>query len=166
MSGCPPAQRLLQQLDCAAVATHARHHDSHIYAALLPYYLIWSYALFCSTACRAAAASPDPNRRHAAMLGLAVMAEGCAEPLRKRLQTALPLVLSLLSDGSSEVRGAAAFALGQFSEYLVPDVMQHYKDVMPAVFRLLRDPDQEVQERACYGELVVQQPVDTMMMLK
>jgi hypothetical protein len=86
------------------------------------------------------------------MYGLAVMAEGCSEPLRKRLQQALPLVLSLLADSSSEVRGAAAFALGQFSEYLVPDVMQHYKDVMPAVFVLLRDPDQKVQESACYGE--------------
>jgi HEAT repeat protein len=86
------------------------------------------------------------------MYALAVMAEGCSEPLRKRLHQALPLVLSLLADDSSEVRGAAAFALGQFSEYLVPDVMQHYKDVMPAVFRLLRDPDQKVQESACYGE--------------
>uniref|UniRef100_A0A383W429 Importin N-terminal domain-containing protein n=1 Tax=Tetradesmus obliquus TaxID=3088 RepID=A0A383W429_TETOB len=130
----PPQKAAAQALDVLAIAVASQH----VFPA------VWQFA-------QAAAASPDPNRRHAAMLGLAVMAEGCAEPLRKRLQTALPLVLSLLSDGSSEVRGAAAFALGQFSEYLVPDVMQHYKDVMPAVFRLLRDPDQEVQERACYA---------------
>ncbi|WIA30405.1 hypothetical protein OEZ86_000490 [Tetradesmus obliquus] len=130
----PPQKAAAQALDVLAIAVASQH----VFPA------VWQFA-------QAAAASPDPNRRLAAMLGLAVMAEGCAEPLRKRLQTALPLVLSLLSDGSSEVRGAAAFALGQFSEYLVPDVMQHYKDVMPAVFRLLRDPDQEVQERACYA---------------
>jgi HEAT repeat protein len=117
--------------------------------------LICTHQLPAVVFCRTAAASPDPNRRNAAMLGLAVMAEGCSEPLRKRLQQALPLVLSLLADSSSDVRGSAAFALGQFSEYLVPDVMKHYQNVMPAVFRLLRDPDQEVQERACYGELLL-----------
>lgn len=64
----------------------------------------------------------------------------------------LPALLSALSDPESDVRGAAAFALGQFSEYLQPDITQHHQAVLPAVFKLLQDPDNNVQERACYGE--------------
>lgn len=86
---------------------------------------------------------------------LAVLAEGCAEPLRKRLPQALPLLLSALSDQASEVRGAAAFAVSQFAEWLQPDVLQHYKALIPGVFTLLRDPHKDVQERACYGEQTV-----------
>ena len=51
-----------------------------------------------------------------------------------------------------QVRGKAAFALGQFSEYLQPEIMAHYQEVLPAIFQLLRDTTPEVQERACYGE--------------
>eukprot|EP00879_Flechtneria_rotunda_P022035 GHRR01023243.1.p2 GENE.GHRR01023243.1~~GHRR01023243.1.p2 ORF type:complete len:106 (+),score=37.00 GHRR01023243.1:245-562(+) len=84
---------------------------------------------------------------------LAVLAEGCAQPLKKRLTQALPLLLSAMTDQTGQVRGAAAFALGQFSEYLQPDIMQHYEQVMPGAFSLLHDADSAVQERACYGEM-------------
>lgn len=63
----------------------------------------------------------------------------------------LPLLLAGLADPQGEVCGVAAFALGQFSEYLQPDILAHYQAVMPGVFSLLRDPDHDVQERACYG---------------
>lgn len=86
------------------------------------------------------------------MMVCAVSAEGCSEALRKRLPQVLPLLLSALQDQEGDVRGVAAFALGQFSEYLQPEILEHYKDVMPGVFRLLRDPNHDVQERACYGE--------------
>jgi HEAT repeat protein len=64
----------------------------------------------------------------------------------------LPGLVAALSDPESEVRAAAAFALGQFSEYLQPDITAHHAVVLPAVFKLLQDPSAEVQERACYGE--------------
>jgi hypothetical protein len=51
-----------------------------------------------------------------------------------------------------QVRGKAAFALGQFSEYLQPEIMAHYQEVLPAIFQLLQDTTPEVQERACYGK--------------
>lgn len=64
----------------------------------------------------------------------------------------LPPLLAALTDPEGEVRGSAAFALGQFSEYLQPDITRHYQQVLPGVFQLLRDPSADVQERACYGE--------------
>jgi hypothetical protein len=64
----------------------------------------------------------------------------------------VPALLHALTDPEGDVRGAAAFALGQFSEYLQPDITSHHKEVLPGVFRLLQDPSMDVQERACYGE--------------
>jgi hypothetical protein len=68
------------------------------------------------------------------------------------LKQVLPALLAALRDPEGEVRGAAAFALGQFSEHLQPDITHHHQQVLPGVFRLLQDPNTEVQERACYGE--------------
>jgi HEAT repeat protein len=64
----------------------------------------------------------------------------------------VPALLHALTDPEGDVRGAAAFALGQFSEYLQPDITSHHQEVLPGVFRLLQDPSMDVQERACYGE--------------
>lgn len=69
-----------------------------------------------------------------------------------RCSQVLPGLLGALTDPEGDVRGAAAFALGQFSEYLQPDITHHHQAVLPAVFRLLQDPSTDVQERACYGE--------------
>jgi hypothetical protein len=73
----------------------------------------------------------------------------------------LPSLLSALNDPESEVRGAAGFALGQFSEYLQPDITYHHAAILPAVFGLLQDPDTDVQERACYGELNIKPKAGT-----
>jgi hypothetical protein len=73
--------------------------------------------------------SPDPNLRHAAALALTVVAEGCAEPLRKRLPEALALLLGALRDGDEKVRAAAAFAIGQMAEYVQPEVLEHHAQV-------------------------------------
>jgi HEAT repeat protein len=81
------------------------------------------------TPSRAAAQSPDPNHRHAAALALTVVAEGCADPLRKRLPEALALLLALLRDGDETVRSAAAFAIGQMAEYVQPEVVEHHAQV-------------------------------------
>jgi len=86
------------------------------------------------------------------MTVLAVMCEGCAELLRKRLEEdILPLVLAGLRDPDQNVRGAAAFAIGQMSEFMAYDVVSHYAAVLPAVFAIMADPDPIVQERACYA---------------
>jgi hypothetical protein len=79
--------------------------------------------------CSAAAQSPDPNQRHAAALALTVVAEGCADALRRRLPQALGLLLGALRDGDEGVRSAAAFAIGQMAEYVQPEVLEHHAQV-------------------------------------
>lgn len=81
---------------------------------------------------REAMAQPNPLGREAALSCLAVVCEGCAEPLRKRahLREVLGHVLAGLADPQHPgVRGAAAFALGMASEFLQPEIVQHYKEV-------------------------------------
>ncbi|GAX82443.1 hypothetical protein CEUSTIGMA_g9871.t1 [Chlamydomonas eustigma] len=95
--------------------------------------------------------SPEPNTRRGALNALAVIAEGCAEALRKKCKSLLPLVLSGLADLDVRVRGAAAFALGQFSEHLQPEFMSHYETVLPALFTVMKDAPQSLQERVCYA---------------
>ncbi len=47
-------------------------------------------------------------------------------------------MLQGLTDPDQHVRGAAAFALGQFSEHLAPEVLEHYETVLPALFAAMR----------------------------
>jgi hypothetical protein len=89
--------------------------------------------------------NPNPLFREAAVTLLGVIAEGCAEVMRKRLKELLPVVLAGLRDGVKEVRGQAAFALGLFAESLQPEMAEHYEQVLPPVFDLLKDQDDEVQ---------------------
>ncbi|CAM9096879.1 unnamed protein product, partial [Lampetra fluviatilis] len=63
--------------------------------------------------------SEDPYRRKAALMCLAVLAEGCADHIRNKcLEPMLRCVCCGMSDPSHIVQNAALFALGQFSEHL------------------------------------------------
>lgn len=43
------------------------------------------------------------------------------------------------------------FAIGQLSEHCQPETGQRAKEILPAVFSLVNDPDSEVQEQAHYA---------------
>lgn len=45
------------------------------------------------------------------------------------------------------VRSAAAFAIGEFSLYLQPEIVEAYEQVLPAVFYVMHDPTPEVRHR-------------------
>ncbi|KYO34452.1 importin-4 [Alligator mississippiensis] len=76
--------------------------------------------------------SADPYQRKAALMCLAVLAEGCGDHIRSRhLQELLGVLCRALGDASPAVRGAALFALGQFSENLQPDIAAFAGDVLP-----------------------------------
>jgi hypothetical protein len=96
--------------------------------------------------------SGDPKRRHAAVAALGIVAEGCADGLARVAPTIVPNVVAALSDPSSrEVRGAAAFALGQFAEHL-RDVEAHHATVLPALLRALpAEPHKTTQEKMMYA---------------
>ncbi|GFR46416.1 hypothetical protein Agub_g7998, partial [Astrephomene gubernaculifera] len=106
----PPAKLATQALDSVALHLPAQC----VYPAVL------SFA-------REALSSPSRAHREAALTALAVVFEGCAEPLRKRLKDVMPLLLAGLRDPEAPVRGAAAFALGMAAEFLQPHIVEYYK---------------------------------------
>lgn len=80
----------------------------------------------------------NPYHRKAAMISLAVLAEGCADFVRNRhLETILQVVCRALSDQNIVVRNAALFALGQFAEHLQPDISQFSSHILPLLFDYL-----------------------------
>ncbi|XP_022799795.1 importin-4-like [Stylophora pistillata] len=82
--------------------------------------------------------SEDPYKRKAALIALAVLAEGCADYIRNRyLEAALQTICRGLSDQNTLVQNAALFALGQYSEYLQPDISKYSADILPLLFERL-----------------------------
>nr|XP_058944233.1 importin-4-like [Pocillopora verrucosa] len=82
--------------------------------------------------------SEDPYKRKAALIALAVLAEGCADYIRNRyLEAALQTICRGLADQNTLVQNAALFALGQYSEYLQPDISKYSADILPLLFERL-----------------------------
>ncbi|XP_071384446.1 importin-4 isoform X2 [Centroberyx affinis] len=81
---------------------------------------------------QACLASENPYERKGGLMCLAVLAEGCADHIRtKMLSSVLQTVCQSLSDSNQVVRSAGLFALGQFSEYLQPEVSKYCGEIMP-----------------------------------
>ncbi|KAG2492093.1 hypothetical protein HYH03_009587 [Edaphochlamys debaryana] len=130
----PPSKLATQALD--AVALHLP--PPSVFPAVMAF-------------AREALASPQPPHREAALTALAVIFEGCAEPLRKRLKDVMPLLLAGLRDPEAGVRGAAAFALGMAAEFLQPEIVEYYKEVLPLLFPLMAEGNPDLCERTCYA---------------
>ncbi|XP_039830789.1 importin-4-like isoform X2 [Panicum virgatum] len=93
----------------------------------------------------------NPKYREAAVTSLGVIAEGCCEHLKDKLEDCLKIVLEALKDQEQMVRGAASFALGQFAEHLQPEILSHYANVLPCILNALEDPSDEVKEKSYYA---------------
>lgn len=87
----------------------------------------------------------NPKFREAAVTALGVISEGCSELLKNRLENVLQITLAALTDQEQMVRGAASFALGQFAEYLQPEIISHYESVLPCILNALEDVSDEVK---------------------
>lgn len=82
--------------------------------------------------------SEDPYQKKGGLMCLAVLAEGCADHMRtKMLSSVLQTVCQSLSDSNQVVRSAALFALGQFSEYLQPEISKYCAELMPLMLGYL-----------------------------
>ncbi|XP_017888011.1 importin-4-like [Ceratina calcarata] len=80
----------------------------------------------------------DVYAKKASYLSMAVLAEGCSEYIRsKYLESFLRCTCQGIADSDLVVRNAALFALGQFSEYLQPDISQYSSDLLPVLFEYL-----------------------------
>lgn len=96
---------------------------------------------FSSVSCQSA----NPKFREASVTALGVISEGCLELMKNKLDPVLPIVLGALRDPEQMVRGAASFALGQFAEYLQPEIVSHYESVLPCILNALEDASDEVK---------------------
>merc|ERR1712142_730530 len=91
--------------------------------------------------------NPDPNLRKAALLSLAVVSEGCSDHIRhKYLDKFLVYVTSSVNDPVQIVQNAALFALGQFSEYLQPDISKHSTTLLPLIFDHMTKASAEIDK--------------------
>ncbi|XP_065340245.1 importin-4-like [Cloeon dipterum] len=80
----------------------------------------------------------DVYRKKAAYLALSVIAEGCTEYIRTNcLENFVQCIGTGITDESTVVRNAALFALGQYSEYLQPDITRFAPLLMPILFTYL-----------------------------
>ena len=95
--------------------------------------------------------SPDPHRRRAVLVSLAVMAEGCCEAFVSKLEQLLPLLYKGCADGDIIVREAACIALGQFAQFLQPEIISHYQQILPCIFQVMADATEQVKEKSCYA---------------
>ena len=84
--------------------------------------------------------SNDPAKLKGAYYALAVTAEGCSEHIRNKL--GLEKFLHAIGNGIKnenypQVRNAALYALGQFSEYLQPEISEYAGQILPVLFNYL-----------------------------
>ena len=80
----------------------------------------------------------DSKKRHAGVAVLGIVAEGCAEGLEVLLPVITPAIINALLDESTNVRSAAAFALGQLAEWVNGSIDLH-NQVLPHVFAALQN---------------------------
>ena len=85
-------------------------------------------------------ASPHDGARRASLVALAMTAEGCGETYCASLDALLPVVYAGCSDSVQIVREAACITIGQFAQYLQPEIIEHYEQVLPHIFMVRARP--------------------------
>ncbi|KAK1281696.1 hypothetical protein QJS10_CPB22g01251 [Acorus calamus] len=85
-------------------------------------------------------AAPEWQKRHATLITLAQIAEGCSKVMVKNLEQVVNMVLNAFQDPHARVRWAAINAIGQLSTDLGPDLqMQYHQRVLPALASAMDD---------------------------
>lgn len=77
-------------------------------------------------------ASNNLFQKRAAYIAIAVIAEGCSEAIRqKHLPTFVHIICQGVVDEDAHIRNAALFALGQFADFLQPEIGKYAGEVLP-----------------------------------
>ncbi|KAE8649420.1 hypothetical protein Csa_021659 [Cucumis sativus] len=85
-------------------------------------------------------ATPEWQNRHAALIAMAQIAEGCSKVMIKNLEQVVAMVLNSFQDPHPRVRWAAINAIGQLSTDLGPDLqVQYHQQVLPALATAMDD---------------------------
>lgn len=89
------------------------------------------------------------NDKHAALMCISAISEGCAEIMENELDQVLSLLMPTLSDPHPRVRWAACNALGQMSTDFKGTMQTKYHSVvLPALIETLAAPEPRVQSHA------------------
>lgn len=87
--------------------------------------------------------------RHAALMAISAISEGCREQMTAELHQVLQLVVSALTDPHPRVRWAGCNALGQMSTDFAPIMQQeHSETVLKAIIPVLQSPEARVKSHA------------------
>ncbi|KAG6605836.1 importin-5 [Cucurbita pepo subsp. pepo] len=85
-------------------------------------------------------AAPEWQNRHAALIAMAQIAEGCSKVMIKNLEQVVAMVLNSFQDPYPRVRWAAINAIGQLSTDLGPDLqVKYHQQVLPALAAAMDD---------------------------
>lgn len=107
---------------------------------LLPPTFQWLPQMMSSTAWR---------DRHAALMAISAISEGCRELMTGELDKVLDLVIPSLRDPHPRVRWAGCNALGQMSTDFAGTMQEKYHSVVvPAIIPVLESPEPRVQSHA------------------
>lgn len=91
--------------------------------------------------------SNNPYHKKAAYLALAVIAEGCSEYIRNRcLQSYLEVICQGISEPNTIVRNAALYCLGQYAEFLQPEISEFAPNLLPVLCEYLSQTCQVLQQ--------------------
>jgi importin-5 len=94
-------------------------------------------------------ASADWRERHASLMAISSIAEGCEKYMIGELGRILDMVLPCLNDPHPRVRWAACNAVGQLSTDLQPTIQKNFHErIMHAVVPLLETTEPRVQAHA------------------
>ena len=107
-----------------------------------------------------AADAAVPAKRRAAILGLAMAAEGCCDVFEESLSLLLPLVYAACADSVQAVREAACIALGEFAQNLQPAIIAHYETVLPHIF-MVRAPQTQHNTNTPFSALFAHAAITT-----
>lgn len=87
--------------------------------------------------------------RHAALMAISAISEGCRDQMIGELQQVLDLVVPALKDPHPRVRWAGCNALGQMSTDFAPTMQKDYYDVvLKAIIPVLESPEPRVKSHA------------------
>lgn len=87
--------------------------------------------------------------RHAALMAISAISEGCRELMIGELSQVLDLVVPALKDAHPRVRWAGCNALGQMSSDFSPEMQKtYYERVLNAIIPVLESPEPRVKSHA------------------
>lgn len=93
--------------------------------------------------------SPAWRDRHAALMAISAISEGCRDQMIGELKQVLELVVPALKDPHPRVRWAGCNALGQMSTDFAPTMQrEYYNTVLSAILPVLDSPEARVKSHA------------------